>query len=335
MSRAQGETNVLAFDLGATSGRAILGSLAGGKLEIQEIHRFPNEAVRANGELHWDILRLWHEMQAGLRLAGSQTGRPVASIGVDTWGVDYALLGERGALLENPYHYRDARTRGHGGEGLRRGGGGPHLRRHRHPVHGPQHALPALRRVAADPAPAGRRRRAGDRAGPVELLAHGRDPVRIHRRHHHAVPGPAHRRVGVRSARRSRHSHAFSTAHRAAWRGAGRAASGAGELGRIEERDGDCAGLPRYRFRRGGGENRRRDGVPELGNVVLAGNGDSPGNCERRQPAPQFHQRRRRGRNVPPAQEHHRVVAARRMHQGVGDGRPEVFLRRAAGDGPG
>jgi sugar (pentulose or hexulose) kinase len=110
MSAAQ--TNVLAFDLGATSGRAIFGSLAGGKLNIQEIHRFPNEAVRANGELHWDILRLWHEMQAGLRLAGSQGGRPVASIGVDTWGVDYALLGERGALLENPYHYRDARTEG-------------------------------------------------------------------------------------------------------------------------------------------------------------------------------------------------------------------------------
>jgi sugar (pentulose or hexulose) kinase len=110
MSTAQ--TNVLAFDLGATSGRAILGSLAGGKLEIQEIHRFPNEPVRANGELHWDILRLWHEMQAGLRLAGSQGRPPVASIGVDTWGVDYALLGERGALLENPYHYRDARTEG-------------------------------------------------------------------------------------------------------------------------------------------------------------------------------------------------------------------------------
>ena len=106
------ETNVLAFDLGATSGRAILGSLTGGKLAIEEIHRFPNEAVRANGELHWDILRLWHEMLAGLRLAGSQSGRAIASIGVDTWGVDYALLGERGTLLENPYHYRDARTEG-------------------------------------------------------------------------------------------------------------------------------------------------------------------------------------------------------------------------------
>jgi rhamnulokinase len=99
------ETNVLAFDLGATSGRAILGSLTGGKLAIEELHRFPNEAVRSNGELHWDILRLWHEMLAGLRLAGSQSGRAIASIGVDTWGVDYALL-------ENPYHYRDARTEG-------------------------------------------------------------------------------------------------------------------------------------------------------------------------------------------------------------------------------
>lgn len=100
----------LAFDLGATSGRAILGWLGGGKLELQEIHRFPNEPVRYNGELHWDAPRLWREVQAGLHAAAR--GGAVASIGVDTWGVDYALLGEGGALLENPYHYRDARTIG-------------------------------------------------------------------------------------------------------------------------------------------------------------------------------------------------------------------------------
>ncbi len=106
-----GESTVLAFDLGATSGRAILGRLSGGKLELSEIHRFPNDPVRYNGELHWDMPRLWHEMQAGLRLA-AQSGQPLAGVGVDTWGVDYALLGESGILLENPYHYRDQRTQG-------------------------------------------------------------------------------------------------------------------------------------------------------------------------------------------------------------------------------
>jgi len=108
---AQRATTVLAFDLGATSGRAILGSLEDGKLEFREIHRFPNEPVRYNGELHWDIPRLWFEMQAGLRLA-AQNNRPLDSIGLDTWGVDYALLGEGGTLLENPYHYRDQRSQG-------------------------------------------------------------------------------------------------------------------------------------------------------------------------------------------------------------------------------
>src|ERR1035437_2423989 len=94
--QAQGDSTVLAFDLGATSGRAILGCLGGGKLELHEVHRFPNEPVRYNGELHWDMPRLWHEVQAGLHAAA--VGGPIASVGVDTWGVDYALLGEGGVL---------------------------------------------------------------------------------------------------------------------------------------------------------------------------------------------------------------------------------------------
>jgi rhamnulokinase len=108
---AESATTVLAFDLGATSGRAILGSLESGRLEFREIHRFPNEPVRYNGEVHWDLPRLWYEMQAGLRLAAQSSG-PLASIGLDTWGVDYALLGEGGVLLDNPYTYRDQRTQG-------------------------------------------------------------------------------------------------------------------------------------------------------------------------------------------------------------------------------
>jgi len=99
----------LAFDFGAESGRAIQASLRSGILEINEIDRFQNEPVRASGSLRWDILRLWFEMQ---RVLGGSSLPEFDSIGVDTWGVDYALLGERGNLIENPYHYRDGRTEG-------------------------------------------------------------------------------------------------------------------------------------------------------------------------------------------------------------------------------
>jgi rhamnulokinase len=96
----------LAFDLGAESGRAILGKLDSGLLTLQDIRRFPNEPVRAAGSLHWDVQRLWLEMQR----AFDESLPTLDSIGVDTWGVDYALIGENGSLLENPYHYRDSRT---------------------------------------------------------------------------------------------------------------------------------------------------------------------------------------------------------------------------------
>jgi rhamnulokinase len=99
----------LAFDLGAESGRAIAARFDAGELEIQEIHRFPNEPVRQHGALQWDILRLWLEMRRSLDRLPSTN---LASLGVDTWGCDYALLGEHGTLLQNPYHYRDSRTDG-------------------------------------------------------------------------------------------------------------------------------------------------------------------------------------------------------------------------------
>jgi rhamnulokinase len=99
----------LAFDLGAESGRAMLGTLNSGMLSVRELHRFPNEPVRQNGSLQWDILYLWREMQRALELNGKTR---LESVGVDSWGVDYALIGERGKLLGNPYHYRDQRTNG-------------------------------------------------------------------------------------------------------------------------------------------------------------------------------------------------------------------------------
>ncbi|HYI95990.1 MAG TPA: rhamnulokinase family protein [Bryobacteraceae bacterium] len=97
----------LAFDLGAESGRAVIGTLEDGRLSIEELHRFANEPVKARETLHWDVLRLWHEIRTGLAKAPQVDG-----IGIDTWGVDFALLDESGALLQNPVHYRDQRTDG-------------------------------------------------------------------------------------------------------------------------------------------------------------------------------------------------------------------------------
>jgi rhamnulokinase len=99
----------LAFDFGAESGRAVLAHLQSGVLTTKEVHRFANEPVEYLGSLHWDVARLWFEVRKALARLEEVD---LAGIGVDAWGVDYALLGERGELLENPYHYRDRRTEG-------------------------------------------------------------------------------------------------------------------------------------------------------------------------------------------------------------------------------
>ena len=100
---------VAAVDLGASSGRVMVGRVAPDELELREVHRFPNEPVRLPDGLHWDILRLYGEVLAGLREAGQATDALV-SIGVDSWAIDYGLLDEAGSLLGDPYHYRDERT---------------------------------------------------------------------------------------------------------------------------------------------------------------------------------------------------------------------------------
>ncbi|MEX2263521.1 MAG: rhamnulokinase family protein [Bryobacteraceae bacterium] len=102
----------LAFDLGAESGRAMLGSLGDGTLVLEELYRFPNTPVTVFSALYWDTLRLWHEIQAGLAVAGRERKLTLDGIGVDTWGVDFALLDSGGALVDNPRHYRDARNHG-------------------------------------------------------------------------------------------------------------------------------------------------------------------------------------------------------------------------------
>ncbi|MDQ6793237.1 MAG: rhamnulokinase [Chloroflexota bacterium] len=100
---------VAAVDLGASSGRVMVARVAPNELELTEIHRFRNEPVRLPDGLHWDILRLYREVLAGLRKA-TRAADDLVAIGLDSWAVDYGLLDEAGTLLGDPYHYRDERT---------------------------------------------------------------------------------------------------------------------------------------------------------------------------------------------------------------------------------
>jgi rhamnulokinase len=100
----------LAFDLGAESGRAIAGSLNGAHLAVEELHRFANTPVREGDALYWDIEKLWGEIRRGIRIATEERGLRPDGIGIDTWGVDYGLIGVDGGLVERPRHYRDSRN---------------------------------------------------------------------------------------------------------------------------------------------------------------------------------------------------------------------------------
>ena len=100
--------NFLAIDLGASHGRAVLGKYNGKKLNLEVLHDFENGGVNINGNLYWDVLKQFNEIKNGLKKAAENCN--LNSIGIDTWGVDYALLDQSGSLISNPYHYRDHRT---------------------------------------------------------------------------------------------------------------------------------------------------------------------------------------------------------------------------------
>src|SRR5215216_2924533 len=100
----------LAVDLGAESGRVVLGRFDGGRVSLEEVHRFPNTSVRLPDGLHWDVLRFLSEIKDGL--AKAMRKEEIEGIGIDSWGVDFGLLDGEGALVSNPYHHRDARTEG-------------------------------------------------------------------------------------------------------------------------------------------------------------------------------------------------------------------------------
>ena len=105
------ELKMLAIDLGASSGRGIVGGFDGERLTLRENHRFSNDPVITNGRMYWDILRIFHEIKQSITKTVLE-GDNVSSIGIDTWGVDYAMLDKNGRMLANPMHYRDTRTEG-------------------------------------------------------------------------------------------------------------------------------------------------------------------------------------------------------------------------------
>ena len=107
-----GERKYIAVDLGAESGRVMLGTVSDERIVLEEIHRFGNGPVEEDGSLRWDFDKLFSEIKTGISLAGKAAGNKVSGIGVDSWGVDFGLLGDDGRLIENPYHYRDSRTNG-------------------------------------------------------------------------------------------------------------------------------------------------------------------------------------------------------------------------------
>ena len=102
----------IAVDLGAESGRVMIGTVSTDKLVLEEIHRFNNGPIEENGSLRWDFYRLLGEIKAGISKAVKEAKTQVWGIGIDSWGVDFGLLDADGKLIENPYHYRDSQTNG-------------------------------------------------------------------------------------------------------------------------------------------------------------------------------------------------------------------------------
>jgi rhamnulokinase len=111
-NRMSANVSYLAVDLGASSGRMIDCAWNGERFLLEEVHRFPNAGVRIGSDLHWDVLRIWSEIQNGLRRFSARRDAHPAGISIDAWGVDFCLLDERDRLLGNPHHYRDSRTNG-------------------------------------------------------------------------------------------------------------------------------------------------------------------------------------------------------------------------------
>ena len=98
---------MLAIDLGASSGRGIVGKFDGSKITLEEVHRFTNDPVNLNGNLYWDMLKLFTEIKQAISNCVLGENKDIKSISIDTWGVDFGLLDATGSLMANPYNYRN------------------------------------------------------------------------------------------------------------------------------------------------------------------------------------------------------------------------------------
>ena len=198
----------VAIDLGASSGRVLVGRWDGARFDMSEAHRFANGPVSTMGHLHWDVLSIWAEIKSGLAccIAGETRADGLAGLGLDTWGVDFALLDRDGKLLGNPYHYRDRRNDGTMELAFERV---------------PRAAIYDTTGIQTMPINTvfqllehGPRRRSAARGGedsaahaqPVRLLALGAEGRRVHDCHHHSVPGGSRPPLGRRAHGQARHS---------------------------------------------------------------------------------------------------------------------------------
>ena len=197
------QISFLAFDLGATSGRTILGTLNEGKLQMKELTRFPNQILELNGHAYWNIFSLYEHLKAGM-IAAAKEDVEITSIGIDTWGVDFVFLGEDGQILGIPHAYRDQHTAGAPEEYFEK----VLPRKEVYDITGIQimnfnSLYQALRDEARQLVAAERRERSAVHSGRAELHADRQESGRIYDRIHVADTEPAHQEVRNLPARKN------------------------------------------------------------------------------------------------------------------------------------
>src|SRR5215216_2127940 len=218
----------LAVDLGAESGRAVMGRFDGEQITLEEVHRFPNVPVRLPDGLHWDVLRIAREVKDGIAKA-TRNGRRIESVGVDAWGVDFALLDREG--LRSDAQRGDIQDDGH-------------------PVHADKHPLPASGDGGFASSPGGTI--AAPHPRPRKLLAHRREGLRVHRRQHHPALRRAFRWLGPWPSGEYALSRPHLWRDHPAWHPTRSPVAGGRRGDRSERGIGSHGrGLPRYRLRRG------------------------------------------------------------------------------------
>ena len=311
----------LGIDLGAESGRVMAGAWNGRQLRAEELHRFSNGPVNVGGTLRWDVLRLWSEIQNGLAIAARHYGDKVVSVGVDTWGVDFVLLTKTGELAGQPYHYRDGRVAGVYEYAFKRA---------------PRAEIFARTGLQFMEINTLYQLLAFQRANP-ELLAAADCLLMMPDFFHWCLCGS--RVAEFTDATTSQclnpvtRDWAFDLLKKfdLPERIFPKIVPPGTELGRLRQSVCERTGLAAIKViappthdtasrRRGDSHGRHRQnklGVCQFRDLVAHGCRDAECRVVRSRPSAQLHQRRRHRRHVPPAQEHHRLVAGAAMQEGL------------------